>query len=101
MTHGSGAHLPSTQLALEYLAIVNELATPTSPSAVKGHLFKLMRPALCRETDLREQLGKVKFVKGKEREAYKQYEAIVGELEERLLVGLRDCCCDVCQGGCR
>ena len=64
-------------------------------SAVKGQLFKLMRPALCRETDLREQLGKVKFVRGKEREAYKQYEGIVKELEERMLVS-----CAICRVVC-
>ena len=46
-------------LALEYLSIVRSLKTRTSVSAVKGHLFKLMRPALGREKDLREQLGKV------------------------------------------
>ena len=86
LTHGNGLHIPSTQLALEYLQIVNELQTPTSPSAVKGHLFKLLRPALSRETDLREQLGKVKFVKGKERDAYAAYESIVRELEVRMRV---------------
>ena len=46
-------------LALEYLSIVRSLKTRTSVSAVKGHLFKLMRPGLVREKDLREQLGKI------------------------------------------
>ena len=46
-------------LALEYLSIVRSLKTRTSVSAVKGHLFKLMRPALGREKDLRERLGKI------------------------------------------
>jgi len=46
-------------LALEYLSIVRSLKTRTSVSAVKGHLFKLLRPALGREKDLRERLGKI------------------------------------------
>ncbi|GLB45601.1 putative dihydrouridine synthase (Dus) [Lyophyllum shimeji] len=51
-------------LALEYLAIVRSQRTRTSPSAVKGHLFKILRPALVREAywDLRERLGRVKAV---------------------------------------
>ncbi|KAG6877082.1 hypothetical protein C0992_010928 [Termitomyces sp. T32_za158] len=55
---------PSTvaTLALEYLSIVRSQRTRTSPSAVKGHLFKILRPALGREKyhDLREQIGKVR-----------------------------------------
>ncbi|THU98948.1 Dus-domain-containing protein [Dendrothele bispora CBS 962.96] len=55
------SHPSHVDLALEYLSIVQSLKTRTSVSAVKGHLFKLMRPALSRETDLREQMGKVKI----------------------------------------
>jgi tRNA-dihydrouridine synthase 1 len=55
-----GLHPPHTELAREYLAIARELQTRPSPSAMKGHLFKLMRPGLVRETDLRERLGKIK-----------------------------------------
>jgi tRNA-dihydrouridine synthase 1 len=56
----AGVHPPHTDLALEYLSIVRELQTKPSPSAIKGHLFKLMRPGLVRETDLRERLGRIK-----------------------------------------
>lgn len=84
----TGLHLPHTMLALEYLDIVNSLETWTSPSAVKGHLFKLLRPAMGRETDLREQLGRVRFVKGKEKEAYARYEEIVKQMDERMKVCL-------------
>ncbi|EGN99640.1 hypothetical protein SERLA73DRAFT_134960 [Serpula lacrymans var. lacrymans S7.3] len=56
----AGLHLPHADLALEYLSIVQGLKTRTPISAVKGHLFKLMRPALAREKDLRERLGKIK-----------------------------------------
>lgn len=45
-------------LALEYLAITRLQSTHTASSAVKGHLFKLLRPALARETDLRDRLGR-------------------------------------------
>jgi tRNA-dihydrouridine synthase 1 len=53
-------YLPHADLALEYLDIVQGLKTKTSLSAVKGHLFKLMRPGLARELDLREQLGRIR-----------------------------------------
>ena len=82
----TGLHLPHTHLALEYLDIVRSLQTWTSPSAVKGHLFKLLRPAFGRETDLREQLGRVRFTKGKEHEAYAKYEEIVRQMDERMKV---------------
>ena len=59
-TFDTGLHPPHAELALEYLAIAKELKTKPSPSAIKGHLFKLLRPGLARETDLREQLGKIK-----------------------------------------
>ena len=55
-----GLHPLHTELAGEYLAIARELQTKPSPSAMKGHLFKLMRPGLVRETDLRERLGRIK-----------------------------------------
>ncbi|KAF5376246.1 hypothetical protein D9615_008470 [Tricholomella constricta] len=64
----SAAPLPLTQtnpplapLALEYLALVRAQRTRTSPSAVKGHLFKILRPALAQPAywDLRERLGRV------------------------------------------
>ena len=50
-----------TNLALEYLEIVNSLKTVTSPGAIRGHLFKLLRPSLSlvQNRDLRDQLGKI------------------------------------------
>ncbi|KAK7037637.1 tRNA dihydrouridine synthase [Paramarasmius palmivorus] len=73
LTSPSSSHTPITStthpnhadLALEYLEIVHSLRTRTAVSAIKGHLFKIMRPALTRETDLRERLGKAK-VRSKE-----------------------------------
>ncbi|KAF7981350.1 hypothetical protein HWV62_33803 [Athelia sp. TMB] len=78
----TGLHLPHTTLALEYLEIVGSLKTATPLSAVKGHLFKLMRPALGRETDLRERLGRVR---GTVKEgALEEYVAIVKEVQTRM-----------------
>ncbi|GJE89551.1 tRNA-dihydrouridine synthase family protein [Phanerochaete sordida] len=80
-----GAHLPHTRLALEYLAIVKGQKTRTKGSAVKGHLFKLLRPALGRATDLRDRLGRIQVKRVGDKEAWDQYEAIVRELDERML----------------
>lgn len=85
-------HLPATQLALEYLSICRSINTHTSLGAIRGHLFKILRPSLVRHTDLRERLGRAN-VKDKGKGWWKvrgqegglgAYEEIVGELEERL-----------------
>ncbi|KAL4250257.1 tRNA-dihydrouridine(47) synthase [NAD(P)(+)] [Abortiporus biennis] len=81
----TGLHPPHTELAMEYLIIVKQQKTATSLSAVKGHLFKLMRPALVRETDLRDQLGRVRSEKGKENDVWEKYEGIVNAMHERML----------------
>lgn len=84
-----GAYLPHTTLALEYLAIVRALKTHTAPSAVKGHLFKLMRPALVRETDLRDRLGRVRGGRPLH-EMLDEYEAIVQEMAGRMEKAMED-----------
>lgn len=73
----SNQHPMHADVALEYLNIVKALRTKTSISSVKGHLFKLMRPALSRETDLRDRLGTT-------REGLPEYEAIVKEMKSRM-----------------
>ncbi|QRW22471.1 tRNA-dihydrouridine synthase 1 [Rhizoctonia solani] len=80
-----------TDLAIEYLEIVKELKTDTAPSAVKGHLFKLMRPALGRETDLRDRIGRVNPKGPSKSKDYKksrawvdEYLEIVKELKTRM-----------------
>lgn len=78
----SGAYLSITLLAEEYLSIVRALHTPTQSSAVKGHLFKLLRPALLSETDLRNRLGRVRDTP--DGGALDEFAEIVRELEERL-----------------
>ncbi|KAF5384606.1 hypothetical protein D9757_007524 [Collybiopsis confluens] len=88
---GSTLQFPPSQhplhadLALEYLSIVKSLKTRTSLSAVKGHLFKIMRPALTREKDLRERLGRVISKKGTSYlDSLKPYEDICLEMKERM-----------------
>ncbi|KXN86804.1 tRNA-dihydrouridine(16/17) synthase [NAD(P)(+)]-like protein [Leucoagaricus sp. SymC.cos] len=71
-------------LALEYLDIVLSQKTPTIVSAVKGHLFKIMRPGLVREKDLREKLGKIKVNPKAPKEGYEQYVQVCKELKERI-----------------
>jgi tRNA-dihydrouridine synthase 1 len=77
----SPAHPPHTDLALEYLSIVRTLKTPTPLSAVKGHLFKIMRPALGIEKDLRDRLGRVRGPG-----TLDEYQAICEEMRERMQV---------------
>jgi tRNA-dihydrouridine synthase 1 len=55
-----GLHPRHADLALDYLDIVSSQKTPTPPSGIKGHLFKLLRPALAREVDLRDALGRLR-----------------------------------------
>ena len=71
-------------VALEYLQIVKELKTNTNVSGVKGHLFKLMRPGLVREKDLREKLGKIAFRKKDWRGEIEQYINVCMEVKERM-----------------
>jgi tRNA-dihydrouridine synthase 1 len=79
-----GLHPPHADLALEYLSIVKGLKTKTPMSAVKGHLFKLMRPALSRETDLRERLGKVRNTNW----AIDEFIKVVEEMKTRMEVSV-------------
>ena len=86
--YDSGLHLPHADLALEYLHIVKGLKTKTSPSAVKGHLFKILRPGLVRELDLRDRLGKIKGG-----DSVDEYLEVVEEMKRRMDVrGLEKLC---------
>lgn len=76
------AHPLHADLALEYLEIVRSLKTVTALSAVKGHLFKIMKPAIGIEIDLRDRLGKVRGGSN----ALAEYEEICREMKARLEV---------------
>ncbi|KAF9235038.1 dihydrouridine synthase-domain-containing protein [Melanogaster broomeanus] len=75
----TGLHVPHADLAIEYLRIVQGLKTTTSLSAVKGHLFKLMRPALSRETDLRDQLSRIRGPR-----TIEHYIGVAEEMKQRM-----------------
>ncbi|KAF8661416.1 hypothetical protein AX16_001334 [Volvariella volvacea WC 439] len=77
-------HPPHAELALEYLAIVKSLKTQTAVSGIKGHLFKIMRPALSIETDLREKLGRVKIHPKRVKEGIQEYEEVCLEMKRRM-----------------
>ena len=79
-------HPRHADLALEYLSIVRDLKSATSVSAIKGHLFKIMRPGLIRELDLREQLGRVKINQKKLKEQLSAYILICEEMRTRMEV---------------
>lgn len=88
-------HLPITDLALEYLEIVKQQKTPTDWGAVKGHLFKLLRPGFATAVDLRTKMSKVPNPKGKPgsendmASGLEAYELIVRELKERLQADMK------------
>ncbi|KAI0275462.1 Dus-domain-containing protein [Gloeopeniophorella convolvens] len=73
-----GLHPRHADLALEYLDIVTKQRTPTPSSAVKGHLFKLLRPALARAVDLRNALGQLRG------QDFAPYYEIVREMKKRM-----------------
>jgi tRNA-dihydrouridine synthase 1 len=73
----TGIYQKHADLALEYLEIVKNLKTATPLVAVKGHLFKLMRPALVKEIDLRNRLGTAKG-------GIPEYEQIALEMKSRM-----------------
>ena len=78
-------HPLHADLALEYLTIVQELKTRTSVSGIKGHLFKIMRPGLAKEVDLRDRLGRAKVDQKKGGEEWlKEYVDICEEMKARM-----------------
>ncbi|KAG6905648.1 hypothetical protein DXG01_001448 [Tephrocybe rancida] len=86
---------PLADLTLEYLAILRSQPTRTAPSAVRGHLFKILRLALRREAywDLRERLGRVRAPAAKrsadaeeDRAWVEEYLEICQEAKTRLIV---------------
>jgi tRNA-dihydrouridine synthase 1 len=75
---------PHADLALEYLQVVAELKTPTAGSAIKGHLFKIMRPGLARETDLRDKLGRLKVTAKDTNELVQTFREVCEEMKRRM-----------------
>lgn len=85
-------------LAHAYLDEVVKCKTKTSGTAVKGHIFKICRPALEKHPELRAEVGKSRMrydegvVKGREGEliarerVVQDFRAVVKALDERLKV---------------
>jgi hypothetical protein len=75
-------HPPSTLLARRYLDIVGSLKTPTGNSAIKSHIFRVLKPILDAQPDeaFRAKIGKARTVA--------EYRAVVEELEGLVKVGL-------------
>jgi len=87
--HAPNLKLPYIgELCHEYLDICQGLkSNAASNGAVKGHLFKLARPALMIHQDLRPVLGQSHLdVKVNGEARYAKYRAFVNLLEERLEV---------------
>lgn len=85
----STAHPSLIVMAKRYLAIVRNLKTSTSPSSIKGHIFKLLMPLFTagHHLDLRPKIGAAGS--GRDRttaERLDDYLAVINELEERLKV---------------
>jgi len=74
-------HLPHADLTIEYISIVRSLKTPTDYSAIKGHMFKLMRPALNKEKDLRDRLARPP---NKQDDMLEYLEAIANDMKARM-----------------
>ena len=74
----AGINPPVWQMAKEYLEICQTI--PTKIAYIRGHLFKIYRPALPFHTDLREQLAKINTLE--------EMFALSEELRERLMVNI-------------
>ena len=73
------AYVAATALARRYLDIVAKLDTPTAGSAIKAHLFHLLKPMLDEHEDLRVIFGKQGV---DDKVAY--YRAALDEVEKRF-----------------
>jgi len=79
----SPATLRHADLALEYLDIVKSLKTPISLGAIKSHLFKLFRPSLDLNKDLRDRLGKIHGKPGSS-EWMEEFTVVTKEMKQRM-----------------
>jgi len=68
-------------MANRYLDIVDSLKTRTSPSAVKSHLFRMLKPALDIDESIREQIGRTPMFADSGLDAVR---AVIKTLEDRL-----------------
>lgn len=71
-------------LARRYLDIVSSLKTRTGSSAVKSHLFRILKPALDINESMREQIGRTPVMP---ETGLKTMRDIVDRLEASMQVG--------------
>ncbi|WVN88473.1 uncharacterized protein L203_103684 [Cryptococcus depauperatus CBS 7841] len=72
------SHPPITLLARRYLDIVESLKTPTAGSAIKSHLFRLLKPILDTDEELRVQIANCRWSEG-----MKGFREIIDDIESR------------------
>jgi tRNA-dihydrouridine synthase 1 len=77
---------PIHVLAHHYLDIVERLKTRTAGSAIKAHLFRVLKPGLEKHVDIRNKLGEMYM---KEGTGVSGYRALIDELKEKLEVRFR------------
>lgn len=82
-------HTPHADIAMEYLQIAKSLKTVTDLTAVKGHLFKIMRPGFLKALDLRDKMGKHPHIRrdanrDEIEEGLLYFEEVVKEMKERM-----------------
>ncbi|KAJ9096067.1 hypothetical protein QFC21_005432 [Naganishia friedmannii] len=68
-------------IAHHYLDIVDRLKTRTTGSAIKAHLFRILKPGLEKHVDLRNKLGEMWMREGTGMGGYR---ALIDELKERM-----------------
>ena len=77
---------PIHVLAHHYLDIVDRLKTRTSGSAIKAHLFRVLKPGLEQHPDIRNRLGEMFMREGT---GLGGYRALIDELKEKMAVSVR------------
>jgi hypothetical protein len=72
-------------IAHHYLDIVDRLKTRTTGSAIKAHLFRILKPGLEKHVDLRNKLGEMWMREGTGMGGYR---GLIDELKERMAVSI-------------
>ncbi len=78
-------HPPLTLLANRYLDIVESLKTTTGVSAIRGHLFRILKPVLDTDDDLRVMIAQARMMPV---DGLADFREVVREIERRCQVGL-------------
>jgi tRNA-dihydrouridine synthase 1 len=83
------SHPPLTLLARRYLDIVEGLKTATANSAIRSHLFRLLKPELDRDESIRNKIAAARVpVSGN----LDEFRAVLQEIDDKVKVGSTDKC---------